>query len=108
MTQHVLAIGRSEMQPSKELHQVRIESADADLVDRRLCRFLHDLVDLGPSLADHLLDPRGMEAPVHKKSLERALRYFAANGVETGYDDRIGSVVDDQVHACESFLSSDV
>src|SRR5207248_3944206 len=103
MTQHVLAIGRSEMQPPKELHQVRIESADADLVDRRLCRFLHDLVDLGPSLADHLLDPRGMDAPVHKKPLERALRDLAANGVETGDDDRLGSVVDDQIYAGEGF-----
>ena len=96
------------MQPSKELHQVRIESADADLVDRRLCRFLHDLVDLGPSLADHLLNPRGMDAPVHEKPLERALRDLAANGVETGDDDRLGSVVDDQVYAGEGFEGSDV
>src|SRR5438034_10077737 len=99
MTQHVLAIGRSEMQPSKELHQVRIESADADLVDRRLCRFLHDLVDLAPSLADHLLDPRGMDAPVHEQPLARAPRGLAATGGETQAADRRGGRVDDPISA---------
>ena len=82
VTQHVLAVRRAEVQAAKELHEIRIEPADSDLIDRRFRRLLHDLVDLGASPADHLLDSRGMDASIDEEALEGALRDLAADRVE--------------------------
>src|SRR2546428_4750227 len=108
VTKHVLAVRRSEVQTSKEFHEVRVEAPDAYLVDRGFGRFLHDLIDLGPRLADHLFDTRGMDASVHEKPLERALRDLAADGVEAGDDDGLGRVGDDPVGPGERLEGADV
>src|SRR5436190_8176287 len=96
------------MQTAKQFHEVRVQSTDADLVDRSLGRFLHDLVDLGTSLADHLLDARGVDAPIDEKSLERTLGDLSSDRVESRDDDRLGGVVDDQVDSRERLEGADV
>src|SRR5438309_3207668 len=96
------------MQTSKQLHEVRIEPTDSNLVDRRLGRFLHDLVDLGASLADHLLDAGGVDAPVDEETPERALGDLASDRGEARAHHRLGRVVDDQIAAGERFESPDV
>ena len=108
VTEHVLAVGRAEMQTPKELHEVRIEAADADLVDRRFGCLLHHLVDLGASLRDHLLDAGGMDAPVDEQTLERALGDLAADWIEPRDDNRFRGVVDDQIDAGERLQGPDV
>ena len=108
VAQHVLPVRGPEVQPPEQLHEVRMQPADADLVDRGFGSLLHDLVDLGPRLRDHLLDARGVNASVDEQALERALRDLAADRVETGDDHRLGRVVDDEVDAGERLEGADV
>src|SRR2546421_2661294 len=82
VTQHVLAVRGAEVQPSEELYEIRVEPTDADLVDRCLGRFLHDLVDLGASFANHLLDACRVNSTVDERTLESALRDLATDRIE--------------------------
>src|SRR3989441_6389851 len=108
VAEHVLSVRGAEMQPPEQLHEVRMQSADADLVHSGLRGLLHDLVDLGPRLRDHLFDARRVDAPVDEQPLERALRDLAADRVETRDDDRLWRVVDDEVDAGERLEGADV
>src|SRR5437588_4246026 len=108
VTQDVLAVRRTEVQPAKKLHQIRMQATDPDLVDGGLGRLLPDLVDLGARLRDHLLDPRRVDPAIDEQTLEGALRDLAADRVESGDDDGFRRVVDDQVDAREGLERSDV
>src|SRR5439155_5098297 len=108
VSQNVLAVRRAEVQPAEVLHEIGVEAGDPDLVDGGLGGLLHDLVDLGLRLRDHLLDARGVDAPVDEESLEGALRDLTADRVESGHDDRLRSVVDDQIDPGEGLEGPDV
>src|SRR2546422_3081334 len=108
VAQHVLPVRGAEVQPPEQLHEVRMQPADADLVDRGFGSLLHDLVDLSPRLRDHLLDARGVDASVDEQALQRALRDLAADGIEPRDDHRLGRVVDDEVDAGERLEGADV
>ena len=108
MSEDVLAERRAEVEPSEVLHEIGMERADADLVDRGLTRFLHRLVDLCARAADGLLDARGMDAAVDEQPLEGALRDLAADRVEARDHDGLGGVVDDHVDAGERLEGANV
>jgi hypothetical protein len=84
-----------------ELSAIRLE--------HRLRASLLDVVlDLGLGLVVHLLDPRGMDAPVLDQLDERQFRGLAADAVEGGEHDGLRRVVDDEVHAGQVLERADV
>ena len=85
-----------------------MQTCEADLVDRGLRRLLHDLIDLGLRLGDHLLDAGGVDATVDEEPFERTLRDLAADRVKSGNDDSFRRVVDDEIDAGQRLEGADV
>ena len=71
---------------------------DARVEHRLLAGPLDLLVDLLLRAFERLLDPRGVDPAILYELLERESRDLAPHGVEAREDDRLGRVVDDEVH----------
>ena len=67
MLQLVLAIGRPELQATKELYQLNVESGNPGLIRGALAIVLHLLLDFGLGLCDQFLDSSGMDSSVRKQ-----------------------------------------
>ena len=85
-----------------------MQSMHAGVV-RRLLAGLGDLcVDFLARLVDDLLDPPRMDSAVGDELLERQPRDLAADRIEARNHDRVGRVVDDDVHAGGELERADV
>ena len=80
----------------------------AGFVGGPLAGLAHDELDLGLGLGDDLLDAAGVDAAVGDELGDGDPRDLAADRVEAGQDDRLGRVVDDQVHAGRLLEGADV
>ena len=104
----VLAVARSIPQAPQHSYELLVELAAVGLEDRLLPGLQHVLLELGLRLVVHLLDPRGMDAPVLDQLLERHSGDLPPEGVERREDDGVRSVVDDEVDAGEVLERPDV
>ena len=95
-------------QAAQQLDQVGMDVGEVELEQSGLALLLDDGVELLLHLLDHRLDARRVDAPVRDQALERDARDLAAEGIEAGEDDRLGSVVDDQVDAGRHLERPDV
>src|SRR5579875_1337833 len=95
--EHVLGVAVAILEHADEPHQLGMDAVDADLEHRPLARLADGLVELLLGLADHLLDPRGVDAAVGNEPLEREAGQLAPDRVVAGDDDRLRCVVDDEV-----------
>ena len=80
----------------------------AGLVGGALAGLAHDEVDLGLGLGDDLLDAAGVDAAVGDELGDGDPGDLAADRVEAREDDRLGGVVDDEVHAGRLLEGADV
>ncbi len=99
VVEHVLAVAGPELQAPQELDDLRGQARDARLVGGLLAGLAHHELDLGARLVDDLLDATGVDPAVGDELGDRETGHFPADGVEPGEHDRLGGVVDDQVHA---------
>ena len=74
----------------------------------RLALLAGRLVELGGNLRDHFLDPRRVDAAVGHQLLDGLLGDGPPVRVEARQDDRLGGVVDDQLHAGGVLQGADV
>src|SRR5437588_6186382 len=93
----VLAVRSAVFHPSHQLHQLRVHAANAGVVHGLLAR-LHDAgVHVSLRLLHDLFDATGVDAAVGDQALEGQAADLTAHRLETGNDDGIGRVVDDDV-----------
>ena len=104
----VLPVARPIAEPAQDPHELLVELAAVRLEDRLLARLADVLFQLGLRVVVHLLDPRRVDAPVLDQLLERQPGHLAAQWVERREDDRVRSVVDDEVDAREVLERADV
>jgi hypothetical protein len=104
----VLAVARPVPKPAEQLDELLVHLPAVGLEDRLLARLVDVVLDLRLRTVVHLLDARGMDAPVLDELGERELRDLAAHAVERGEDDGLGRVVDDEVDAGEILEGADV
>ncbi len=78
----VLPVARAIPQATEDAHELLVELAAVRLEDGLLAGLQHVLLELGLRLVVHLLDPRGMDAPVLDELLERQPGDLAAQRVE--------------------------
>ena len=78
------------------------------LEDRLLAGLADVLLDLRLRQVVHLLDARGVDAPVLDELGERELRHLASHAVEGREHDRLRGVVDDEVDAGQVLERTDV
>jgi hypothetical protein len=106
--EHVLAVGRPELQPAEHPHELRVHVGDPGLEDGPLPGLPDLPLDLGLGLLVDLLDPDRLDAAVADQLLEGQAGHLPADRVETGEDDRLGGVVDDEVRAGGGLEGPDV
>ena len=74
-----------------------------------LLAFVLDLLrQLVAGFDDHLLDPRGVDAPVAEEAFQGGASNLATHRVEGAEHDRLRGVVDDDVHAGGCLERADV
>src|SRR5258706_12673561 len=102
MLEDVLAVARAPAHTPDQLHELRMQSVNADLVRPLLAR-LDDLrVDFLTRLVDDLFDSAWVNSAIRHQLFERESRHFAADRIEAGHDNRVRCIVDDDVDAgCE-------
>ena len=93
----VLAVAVAELEAPHGADQLLGQPVHAGLVGGLLPLLPQLLVHLRLGPRHHLLDPRGVEAPVRDQLQQGDPRHLPAHGVERGEDDRLRGVVDDQV-----------
>ena len=104
----VLTVARSVFQSAEEFYHLGRETVNARL-ERRFFTGLFDRgVNFFARAFDHLFYPCGMDTAVLDQFFERDPRDLAADRVEAGDRDRLGSVVDDEIDADQSFDRADI
>ena len=104
----VLAVAVAELEAAHGADQLRVQPVHAGLVGGLLALLAQLLVHLRLGPRHHLLDPRGVEAPVRDQLQQGDPRHLAAHRVERGEHDRLRGVVDDQVDAGGLLQGADV
>src|SRR5205823_5263467 len=74
MLEHVLSIAVAVLQHTEELDELGVNAVNADLEDRLLPRLTDVAVELLLGLANDVLDPARMNAPVGDQPREREAR----------------------------------
>ena len=95
----ILAVARSPTHAANEFHQLWMQAVHTALVSCLLAGLDDRRVDFLTRFVDDLLDPTGMDAAVGNQFFQRKPRDLTANRIEAGYDDSVGSVVDDDIDA---------
>ena len=108
MVQHVLAERGAIAQTSQGVDELRVEIVDARIERGLLAGLVHPLVHQLDGLVVHLLDARGMDAPVGDEVLHGDAADLAAHRVEAGDGDALRRVVDDEVRAGQLLERADV
>ena len=108
MLQHILAIGCTILQTAQELDQLVVHAMLIRLEYGVLAGLANLVVHFLAGLFHHLLNAGGMDAAVHNELLHGNAGNLAADGVEGGYNDGLGGVVDHQIHAGGGFQGADV
>jgi hypothetical protein len=106
--QDVLPVARAVPQPPEDLHELLVELAAVRLEHGLLAGLAHMLFQLRLRVVVHLLDPRGMDAPVLDELVERHARNFPPERIERREHDGMRRVVDDEVDAGEMLEAADV
>ena len=96
MTQHVLAVRRSEPQAPHQPEELGVHVEEAQLEGGRLALLQHGFFHLGLDLVDDLLDASRVDPPVGDETLDGLARDLAPEGIEAREDDRARRVVDNQ------------
>ena len=91
-----------------ESRRSNVVKMDADFKSGCFAFFLDLGIDFALCLLYHLLDPGGMDTAVYDQSFKSNAGNFSPDRIETGNDHRLGSIVDDQVHARHGLQSTDV
>ena len=81
---------------------------DTRLEGGRLAGLLDLLVDVALGLLEHLLDARRVNAPVGDEVFQSDAPDLAAHGIERGQRDRLGRIVNDDVHPGDLLEGADV
>ena len=108
MVQHILAVARAIEQAAERVDELGMEIVHAGVEDGLLPRLVDLLVDELLGLLIHLLDTRGMDAPIGDEVLHGDTADFAADRVVAADGDAFGRVVDNEVGAGELFEGADV
>ena len=106
--QDVLAVRGAVLHAPDELHQLGIHAADTDVVDGLFARFEDTGIDVGLGLAHDFFDAPRVDPAVGDQTLEGEPAHLAPDRLEAGYDDRVGGVIDDDVHAGRRLERADV
>ena len=104
----VLAVARPVMEAAQGFDELGRHIVQADVEDDLLALLVDLLGDLASDLLDDLLDPCRVYATVGDEPLEGNAGDLAANRIETGDDDRLGRIVDDDVDAREGLEGTDI
>ncbi len=99
VVEDVLTVGGPVSHPAYQLDQLGMKTMDARVVRGLLAQLDQLRLQLALALDYDLFDAARMNPAVGDERLERATRDLAADRIEARDDDRIGRVVDDDVHA---------
>ena len=108
MLQHVLTVAVAVLQPTQQLHQLRMKAVHVGAQARLLAFFADALLHFLAGFGHHLLDPGRMNAPVGDELFQGDAGDFPPHRIEAGQDHRFGRVVDDQVDAGLRLQRADV
>ena len=106
--QQVLAVGRTVFHLADHADQFGVQSVDAEVYRRALADLDDLLLDLLLDLGHHLLDAGGVDTSVGDQLVQGQTCDFAAHGVESRKDDRLGGVVDDDLDARRGLQGADI
>ena len=106
--QQVLAVGGAVFHLADHADQLGVQAVDAQVDGGALAHLDDLLLDLFLHLGHHLLDAGGVDASVGDELVQGQPRDFAPHGVETAQDDRLGSVVHDDLDARRRLERTDV
>src|SRR5712692_2789701 len=99
MGQHILTVAGTEMQPAYNFEQLRLQTMDIGLHRGPLARFTHNGIDLLPCFGHNLFNTSGVDAPIENEPGQSQSSYFTTHRIETGENNRLWRVIDDQVDA---------
>ena len=108
MIEHILPVARTIFQTSQELHKLGVQAVYARIERCLFSGFLDALVDFAFRFVHHFLDTRGVNAPVRDQLFESDTRDLAAYRIETGQNDSLRRVVDNEVDARQRFQRADI
>src|SRR5271166_1829751 len=108
MCQHVLRIAVAVLEHPDEFHEFGMNTMNSDLENRFLAGFADRLFNFLLGFAHNLLDAPRMDSAVRDQPFERDAGDLAANRIVTGNDERLGSIIDDDIDAGGSFDRADV
>ena len=108
MIEHVLTVARAVFELAEELDDLGVDVVDACVNKRPLARLLNGRLDLSLSLIVHFLDPCGVDPAVGNELLKSDSCDLSADGIEAGYRDSLGRVVDNKVDARYHLERADV
>ena len=108
MVQHLLSVTRPEAQDAKMAHDLRVQSLQTELQDRRFALLFDPLQDLLAGFGDDLFDPGRMNPAVDDQLVQRDPCHLPAYGVEAADDHGLGGVVHDQIDPRGLLESADV
>jgi len=106
--EHVLSVAGAVLHAAQELDELRMDRVQVGFKHRLLAGLADLVLHLAAGLLHDLLDAGGVDAAVGDELLQRHPGDLAAHRVETGDDDRLGRVVDDEVDAGGGFEGADV
>src|SRR5712692_9290597 len=99
MSQHILTVAGTEMQPTYNFEQFRLQAMDVGLHRGPLARFTHNSLDLLLCFGNHLFNAGRVDAPIENELGQSQASYFTTHRIETGENNRLRRVIDDQVNA---------
>ena len=106
--EHVLAVGGAELQAAQQLDQLGVQAVDVGIEGGLFALLPDALLHLAAGFFHHLFDAARLDAAVQDQLFQGHPGNLAADGVETGEDDRLRRVVDDQVNAGHGLQRADV
>ncbi len=108
MLEKVLAIRRTVFHTADELYQFDVDAVDAEVDAGAFADFENLILKLLLDLGHHLLDACRVDAAVDHKLMQRQTRNLPADRVEGGKENRIRSVIHDNLHTRGGLKSPDV
>ena len=105
---HVLAERVTVFHPSQQFDQFWMQVHDTDFETDILARLPHNLFDFFCDLVVQLFDPAGMDPSVVHQMFEHDPGDFTANRVEARDHNRLGRVVDHDIHTGHRLERADI
>ena len=108
MLERILAVTGPEAELAEKPDKFGMDPVHADFQSRRLTFLLDLRINFFFGLFNHLFDSCRMDTSVNNQSLESNAGDFPSDGIKTGNNDRLGSIINDQVYACHGLQCTDV